>query len=75
MGRKQKRQHSCDTRIGRVGRTYEFVLYDEEEVFIKGIKGACEKHFTPSLIILECKGLSCDILAHEQGPSCHSMNS
>ena len=37
---------------------------------IEGIKGACKKHFSPSL---ECKGLSCDVLASEQGPSCHSM--
>ena len=37
---------------------------------IEGIKAACEKHFLPSL---ERKGLSCDVLAGEQGPSCHSM--
>ena len=48
----------------------EFVQYDEEELSIEGIKAACEKHFSPSL---ERKGLSCDVLAGEQGPSCHSM--
>ena len=44
--------------------------YDEEELSIEGIKAACEKHFSS---LLECKGLSCDILAGEQGPSCYSM--
>ena len=44
--------------------------YDEEEVTIEGVKEACEKHF---LSPFECKGLSCDVLAGEQGPSCHSM--
>ena len=37
---------------------------------LKGSKAACEKHFSSSL---ERKGLSCDILAGDQGPSCHSM--
>ena len=54
------------TRVG----PREFVRYDEEELSIEGIKAACEKHFSSSL---ERKGLSCDILAGEQGPSCHSM--
>ena len=31
-----------------------------EELSIEGIKAACEKHFSSSL---ECKGMSCDILA------------
>ena len=44
--------------------------YDEEELSIEGIKAACKKHFSPSL---ERKGLSCDVLAGEQGPSCHSV--
>ena len=48
----------------------EFVQYDEEELSIEGIKPACEKHFLPSL---EREGLRCDVLAREQGPSCHSM--
>ena len=39
---------------------------------IEGIKAACEKHFSPSLERNK-KRLSCDILAGEQGPSCHSM--
>ena len=47
-----------------------FVRYDEEELSIEGIKAACEKHFSSSL---ERKGLSCDISAGDQGPSCHSM--
>ena len=51
-------------------RPNEFVQYDEEELSIEGIKAACEKHFLPSL---ERKGLSCDVLAGEQGPSCHSV--
>ena len=54
------------TRVGPC----EFVQYDEEELSIEGIKVACEKHFSPSL---ERKGLSCDVLAGEQGPSCHSF--
>ena len=45
----------------------EFVQYDDEELSTERIKAACEKHFSPSL---ECKGLSCDVLAGEQGPSC-----
>ena len=44
--------------------------YDEEELSIEEIKAAHEKHFSPSL---ERKGLSCDVLAGEQGPSCRSM--
>ena len=51
------------TRVGPC----QFVQYDEEELSTKGIKAACEKHFSPSL---ERKGLSCDVLAGEQGPSC-----
>ena len=54
------------TRVG----PREFVRYDEEELSIEGIKAAREKHFSSSL---ERKGLWCDILAGEQGPSCHSM--
>lgn len=42
----------------------------DEEVTTEGVKEACEKHF---LSPFECKGLSCDVLAGEQGPSCHSM--
>ena len=51
-------------------RPREFVQYDEEELSIEGIKAACEKHFSSSL---ERKRLFCDVLAGEQGPSCHSM--
>ena len=51
------------TRVG----PREFVQYDEEELSTEGIKAACEKHFSPSL---ERKGLFCDVLAGEQGPSC-----
>ena len=43
--------------------------YNEEEISTEGIKPPCEKHFSPSL---EHKGLSCDVLAGDQGPSCHS---
>ena len=56
-------------KYSRVG-PHEFMQYDEEELSIEWIKAACEKHFSPSL---ERKGLSCDVLAGEQGPSCHSM--
>ena len=48
----------------------EFVQYDDEELSIEGVKATCEKHFSPSL---ERKGLSCDILAGEQGPPCYSV--
>ena len=41
-----------------------------EELSIEGIKAACEKHFSP---LLERKRLSCDILAGEQGQSCHTV--
>ena len=54
------------TRVG----PRKFVQYDEEEFSIEWIKAACKKHFSPSL---ERKGLSCNVLAGEQGPSCHSM--
>ena len=47
------------TRVG----PHEFVQYDEEELSIEGIKAACVKR----------KGLSYDVLADEQRPSCHSM--
>ena len=47
----------------------KFVQYNEEEISTEGIKAPCEKHFSPSL---EHKGLSCDVLAGDQGPSCHS---
>ena len=50
------------TRVG----PREFVQYDEQELTIAGIKAACEKHFSSSLT----QGLSCDVLAGEQGPSC-----
>lgn len=55
---------------GKLKNILEYVRYNEEELSIEEIKAACEKHFSSSL---ECKGLSCDILAGEQGPSCHSM--
>ena len=51
-------------------RPREFVQDGEEELSIEGIKAACEKHFSSSL---ERKRLFCDVLAGEQGPSCHSM--
>ena len=54
------------TRVG----PRKFVQYDEEELSIVGIKAPCEKHFSPSL---EHKRFFCDVLAGEQGPSCHSM--
>ena len=54
------------TRVG----PREFVQFDEEELSIEGIKAACEKHLSP---LSERKGLSCDVLAGEQGSSCQSM--
>ena len=54
------------TRVG----PRKFVQYDEEELSIVGIKAPCEKHFSSSL---EHKRFFCDVLAGEQGPSCHSM--
>ena len=42
-----------------------------DELTIEEIQRGLEKHFSPSLE--QRKGLSCDILAGEQGPSCHSM--
>ncbi|KXJ04921.1 Eukaryotic elongation factor 2 kinase, partial [Exaiptasia diaphana] len=49
----------------------EFVPFDsEEELSIDNIKSACEKHFFPQL----GRGLKCDVLAGEQGPSCKSTD-
>ena len=44
----------------------EFVAYPHEEVNIPNIIDACNKHFKSRLK----KGMTCDVLAGERGPSC-----
>ena len=48
----------------------EFVEFNYEEVTIKNIKSACNKHFNERLP----PGMVCDILAGERGPSCTKMS-
>lgn len=51
----------------RVG-ARQFVPFDFEEMTIDNIKKACMKHFKVR------KGLKCDVLSGDRGPSCKSMN-
>lgn len=55
-------------KYSRIG-AREFVPFNEEEVSIRAIKAACEKHYKS----LSKEGLKCDVLAGDQGPSCFSM--
>ena len=55
-------------KYSRIG-AREFVPFNEEEVSIRAIKAACEKHYKS----LSEEGLKCDVLAGDQGPSCLSM--
>ena len=47
----------------------EFVAFPYDELNIKNIKQACEKHFGPHV----GRGMTCDILAGDQGPSCKEI--
>ncbi|XP_028417962.1 uncharacterized protein LOC114542662 [Dendronephthya gigantea] len=55
-------------KYSRIG-AREFVPFNEEEVSIRAIKAACERHYKS----LSGEGLICDVLAGDQGPSCLSM--
>ena len=55
-------------KYSRIG-AREFVPFNEEEVSIRAIKAACEKHYKS----LSEEGLKCDVLAGDQGPSCLLM--
>ena len=47
----------------------EFVPFFFEEVTIPNIIAACNKHFKK-----QAKGMSCDVLASERGPSCTKIS-
>ena len=47
----------------------EFVSFEYNEVTIENLKRACEQHFEAKI----GRGLVCDILAGEQGPSCKTV--
>ena len=55
-------------KYSRVG-PREFVPFPHEEITIKNIKSACEKHFSS----VTQDGLVCDVVAGDQGPSCRTM--
>lgn len=53
------------TRIG----PGEFVSYLNDDLTVRGIKGACLSHFGRRV-----DGMECDILEGEQGPSCSTLD-
>ena len=55
-------------KYSRVG-PREFVPFPHEEITIKNIKSACEKHFSS----VTQDGLVCDVVAGDQGPSCRTV--
>ena len=55
-------------KFSRIG-PREFVSFEYNEVTIENLKRACEKHFEAQL----GRGLVCDVLAGEQGPSCKTI--
>ena len=60
-GKQQK--YSC---IG----AQEYAPFEQDELSIRNIKDACQKHFGPQIE----KDLVCDVLAGECGPSCNKMS-
>ena len=46
-----------------------YVPFEQDELSIRNIKDACQKHFGPQIE----KDLVCDVLAGERGPSCNKM--
>ena len=55
-------------KFSRIG-PREFVSFEYNEVTIENLKRACERHFEAKI----GRGLVCDILAGEQGPSCKTV--
>ena len=58
-------KHKKYSRIGAP----EYVPFEQDELSIRNIKDACQKHFGPQIE----KDLVCDVLAGERGPSCNKM--
>ena len=56
-------------KYSRIG-AREYVPFEYEEVTFDNIVLACEKHFEKKLD----KGMVCDILAGERGPSCNILS-
>jgi hypothetical protein len=54
------------TRIG----PQEFVPFEHDELTFENIVESCQKYFAKHIE----KGMVCDILAGERGPSCKNMN-
>ena len=55
-------------KYSRIG-AQEYVPFEQDELSIRNIKDACQKHFGPQIE----KDLVCDVLAGERGPSCNKM--
>ena len=55
-------------KYSRIG-AQEYVPFEQDELSIRNIKDACQKHFWPQIE----KDLVCDVLAGERGPSCNKM--
>ena len=58
-------KHQQYSRIG----AQEYVPFEQDELSIRNIKDACQRHFGPQIE----KDLVCDVLAGERGPSCNNM--
>ena len=56
-------------KFNRIG-PREFVAFPQEHLTIPFIKDACLEHFRERI----GEGMTCDVLASEQGPSCHSLD-
>jgi hypothetical protein len=48
----------------------EFVAFEHDELTFENIVESCQKYFSKHIE----KGMVCDILAGERGPSCKNMN-
>ena len=48
----------------------EYVAFDCEDLSIENIRSACQRHFANAIE----KGMVCDVLAGERGPSCSKMS-
>ena len=55
-------------KYSRIG-AQEYVPFEQDELSIRNIKDACQKHFGPQIE----KVLVCDVLAGERGPSCNKF--
>ena len=56
-------------KYSRVG-PIEFVCFPHEEMTIQNIKSSCKKHFASVVR----RGLVCNVLAGDQGPSCQTID-